>query len=101
MSFDYRNKDVFGIISAAKSNNEIINPNPSATGYISGSPRKNTDPEFRKTEMAGKGLGLEGEFGTWLMQPENQEKASTIAQQYFNSKLNYDLFGPPAQEPMV
>ena len=51
--------------------------------------------------MAGKGLGLEGEFGTWLMQPENQEKASTIAQQYFNSKLNYDLFGPPAQEPMV
>ena len=100
MAFGYDNKDTRSILNAARANQDILKEQPGPAGYVSGSPRKPTDPEFHKTEMAGRGLGLEGEFGHWLMQPENQEKASTIAQQYFNSRLNYDLFGAP-EEPMV
>ena len=100
MAFGYDNKDTRSILNAARANQDILKEQPGPAGYVSGSPRKPTDPEFHKTEMAGHGLGLEGEFGQWLMQPENQEKASTIAQQYFNSRLNYDLFGAP-EEPMV
>ena len=100
MAFGYDNKDTRSILNAARANQDILKEQPGPAGYLSGSPKKRTDPEFHKTEMAGRGLGLEGEFGQWLMQPENQEKASTIAQQYFNSRLNYDLFGAP-EEPMV
>ena len=100
MAFGYDNKDTSRIIDGAIKNREALKEQPGPAGYVSGSPRKPTDPEFHKTEMAGRGLGLEGEFGQWLMQPENQENASTIAQQYFNSRLNYDLFGAP-EETMV
>ena len=100
MAFGYDNKDTYRILDAAKKNQDILREQPGSAGYVAGSPRKPTDPEFHEVEKAGRGLGLEGEFGQWLMQPGNQEKASTIAQQFFNSRLNYDLFGAP-EEPMV
>ena len=62
MAFGYDNKDTRSILNAARANQDILKEQPGPAGYVSGSPRKPTDPEFHKTEMAGRGLGLEGEF---------------------------------------
>ena len=103
MGIRYDNVDTPEILRAAIDNKRILKDRPGPSGYTEGSPVKATDEEFGTPEIgwAGEklGLGLDGEFGRYASDPNNQQRITEYANLFYNSPINSDIIPPPEPGP--
>ena len=103
MAFRYGNKDTQEILRAAIDNKRILKDRPGPAGYTDGSPQKTADESFGTIGFAGEhlGLGLEGDFGKYVVDPRNQQRVNEYANLFYNSPINSDIMPPPPPEAGV
>ena len=98
MAFRYGNKDTQEILRAAIDNKKILKDRPSSAGYTDGSPQKNVDPIFGGKAGTALGLGLDGDFGRYVVDPANQQSVTEYANLFYSSPINSDIAPPPSPE---
>ncbi len=100
MAFRYGNKDTQEILRAAIDNKRILKDRPGPAGYTDGSPQKTADESFGAIGFAGEqlGLGLDGDFGRYVVDPQNQQQVSEYANLFYSSPINSDIAPPPPPE---
>ena len=100
IEYDYVNTPE--ALRAAIDNKRILKDRPGPSGYTEGSPIKATDEAFGSTiGFAGQrlGLGLDGEFGRYASDPNNQQRIIEYANLFYNSPINSDIIPPPEPGP--
>ena len=98
MAFTYDNKDYKEMLYAAINNKKTLKDRPGPAGYTDGSPNKHVDPIFGGKAGTALGLGLDGDFGRYVVDPQNQQQVSEYANLFYSSPINSDIAPPPPPE---